>query len=286
MIAIENRHFYEVLSRILSAMDFTLDRIYRVNEPHQVRRAPMAVICCGMPRTGSMSLTKALKVLGYQTVFHGSLLPAHPDISAALVEAARLQADKDPRINEASFWDCILGEYEAITDLPATKYVQELAAAYPNARIVLNTREAEDWMQSMQEALAFYLQGRRYFELFDKAAYWMRRYIETNFDPMFDWNFKLNAKQVYETHLVMVRQEIPSERLLEWRVEDGWESLCKSLNQPVPDIPFPTSNAVADIQSRLDVKIRMLRRKAQARILAFVIVISAGTALMVGRRWG
>lgn len=40
----------------------------------------------------------------------------------------------------------------------------------------------------------------------------------------------------------MIRGLVPSERLLEWEVGDGWEPLCKFLGKPVPDVPFPHAN--------------------------------------------
>jgi len=40
----------------------------------------------------------------------------------------------------------------------------------------------------------------------------------------------------------MVRGLVPPERLLEWSVQDGWEPLCKFLDKPVPEGPFPHVN--------------------------------------------
>ncbi|PNP81069.1 hypothetical protein FNYG_05536 [Fusarium nygamai] len=40
----------------------------------------------------------------------------------------------------------------------------------------------------------------------------------------------------------MIRGLVPKEKLLEWTVEDGWEPLCKFLDKPVPDEPFPHVN--------------------------------------------
>ena len=48
----------------------------------------------------------------------------------------------------------------------------------------------------------------------------------------------------------MVRGLVPSDRLLEWSVEDGWEPLCKFLSKPVPDVPFPRTNDAAGFENR------------------------------------
>ena len=41
----------------------------------------------------------------------------------------------------------------------------------------------------------------------------------------------------------MIRGLVPKERLLEWQVGDGWESLCAFLDKPVPKMDFPHANA-------------------------------------------
>ena len=39
---------------------------------------------------------------------------------------------------------------------------------------------------------------------------------------------------------------VPKERFLEWKVEEGWEPLCKFLDKDVPDEPFPHVNRSGD----------------------------------------
>lgn len=43
----------------------------------------------------------------------------------------------------------------------------------------------------------------------------------------------------------MVRGLVPEVRFLEWKVEDGWETLRAFLGKPVPEKPFPHANAAA-----------------------------------------
>ena len=38
------------------------------------------------------------------------------------------------------------------------------------------------------------------------------------------------------------KTRVPEERLLVWDVRDGWEPLCKFLDQPVPKESFPQLN--------------------------------------------
>lgn len=43
-------------------------------------------------------------------------------------------------------------------------------------------------------------------------------------------------------HEDYVKRVVPKERLFFFNVKDGWEPLCKILNCPVPDEPFPRAN--------------------------------------------
>ena len=43
-------------------------------------------------------------------------------------------------------------------------------------------------------------------------------------------------------HEDYIRRIAPKERLFFFNVKDGWEPLCKILNCPVPDEPFPRAN--------------------------------------------
>lgn len=46
----------------------------------------------------------------------------------------------------------------------------------------------------------------------------------------------------YEVHAQNVREAVPTDRLFEFSVEQGWEPLCDFLGLPVPDVPFPHIN--------------------------------------------
>lgn len=50
----------------------------------------------------------------------------------------------------------------------------------------------------------------------------------------------------YDDHLAAVRATIPPGRLMEWWPEDGWDPLCRALDVPVPDVPFPWQNRRSD----------------------------------------
>lgn len=86
-----------------------------------------------------------------------------------------------------------------------------------------------------------------------------------------------NAKRIRKEHYAVIRGAVESERLLEWRVQDGWEPLCRFLEKDVPDVEFPQGNS-PDAMLEKGERIRAeARRKANVN-LGGVVVFLAGIA--------
>ena len=52
-------------------------------------------------------------------------------------------------------------------------------------------------------------------------------------------------------HNEEVRRNVPPERLLVWKVTEGWQPLCEFLDLPVPDEPFPHLNDRTEFLNRI-----------------------------------
>ena len=50
---------------------------------------------------------------------------------------------------------------------------------------------------------------------------------------------EMYGPEFYRMHNEEVRRFVPQERLLEFNVKEGWGPLCKFLEVPEPDTPFP-----------------------------------------------
>jgi len=60
------------------------------------------------------------------------------------------------------------------------------------------------------------------------------------------------AKAAFTAHAERVREEVPPERLIEWRTGEGWEPICAGLGLAVPDTPFPHENASGDFAENVE----------------------------------
>lgn len=90
------------------------------------------------------------------------------------------------------------------------------------------------------------------------------------------------ARVVYEGHYAEIRRVCPGERLLEYKLGEGWEPLCGFLGREVPDTEFPRINEGRMLAKQLDI----LALKTLKRSLVNVgVVMGAVTVLVSGVRW-
>jgi len=55
----------------------------------------------------------------------------------------------------------------------------------------------------------------------------------------------------YRQHNLYVKTYCKKEDLLLFQLGEGWAPLCKFLNKPVPDVPFPHMNRMGSIIAEL-----------------------------------
>ncbi len=63
-------------------------------------------------------------------------------------------------------------------------------------------------------------------------------------DGVFQGRFEDRAFAIdlFNKHIESVKSIVPPDKLLVYRVTDGWEPLCDFLSVPLPDKPFPHLN--------------------------------------------
>ncbi len=194
----------------------------------------LELIGAGFGRTGTLSVKAALDRLGFGPCHHMK------EVFASAAERARWA-----RIarGESIDWDEVFQRYRATIDWPSTNYWRELAAHYPNARVLVTTRPVEDWIRSMQATICRLIPNRHRLDniaLRDALDTADRLIAEQTFNGRLDDPATLRS--VYEQRLRDVREHLPEERVLFYSVTDGWEPLCAFLGVSVPDEPFPSSN--------------------------------------------
>ena len=154
-------------------------------------------------------------------------------------------------------FDQLLGHCQAICDAPATCFTPELLKAYPDAKVVLSNRDVDDWYLSVNSAILENINSPKtkilglLTSLTRSPNRWTRPVWKRVFSDYYDGNFEKNGKRVFQEHYDMVRDLVPADRLLEYRVEEGWLPLCEFLEKDCPDIAFPNGNNKQDLEARI-----------------------------------
>lgn len=209
--------------------------LYHTPYEAQSRTKPMRVMALGFSRSGSESLSRALRILGYDHVFHGFEMFTHtPTLWRPWTLLARRKWGNASTVTgssglERSDFDALLGHCEAITDQPGALFAPELIKAYPEAKVILNHRDVDDWYRSFISVIRPLTSGTLWHVLpwFHADLYWQRRFVADAQLPFFRGSFTSHGKWVYEEHNAVIRGMVPREQLLEWTVGEGWESICR-----------------------------------------------------------
>jgi hypothetical protein len=161
------------------------------------------VFCLGYAKTGTSSISKALSILGYRSVHW-------------------LRAGIKPKEGWISYIKKC--KYDAFADMPIIKkgFFKTLDREFPDSKFILTTRDTESLLKSWEnyfteEHLAIKSEEDR-----KKVKIFYERHNEQVVDYFKDKPSQLLIMNIFEN--------------------DGWDKLCKFLDKPVPNVPFPHKN--------------------------------------------
>lgn len=197
----------------------------------------LRVIGAGLPRTGTLSLKLALEQLGFGPCHH---------MVEMFANQQQLDAWCDVYDGKEPEWDDVLGDYRSCVDVPGMHFYRELAARYPEAKVILSTRSPESWVKSAWGTLVTEKSSNDFGHgpftpfLNRMVARW-----QVNQPELFRGDFE-GSIAAFQRHEAQVRAAIPAERLLVHSARDGWGPLCEFLGVPVPADPYPRTNSTQE----------------------------------------
>jgi len=198
----------------------------------------LQVIGAGLGRTGTNSLKVALEQLLGGRVHHMYEVFLDGPRQFPLWQAA---VDGAPYLE----WARALDGFVGAVDWPSCRWYELLAAENPQAIVVLShRRDADTWWRSADRTI---FQNLRTGPADDAGLTMIRTLLTGHIGSYTDETI---AKAAYDRHNADVRKRIPSDRLVEWQPEDGWQPLCDALGLAVPDEPFPVTNTTDEFRSR------------------------------------
>ena len=213
----------------------------------------LKVVGAGFGRTGTLSLKTALEKLGFGPCYHMAEVFPRPEHVAMWHGLA---------FGHAMDWDELFGGFRSTVDWPAARWWREIAAHYPDAKVLLSVRDPEAWYKSVIDTIYQPMKlpapngapeiVRLQSEMIRKSV------LAETFDNRFE--DKAHAIDVFKRHNQEVRDTIEPVRLLVFDVREGWAPLCRFLEVPVPDGPFPRLNDTATTQAMIRMMNESMRK--------------------------
>ena len=240
----------------------------------------MKVICAGMNKTGTKSITKALRYFGF-TVFDWEeqifdFLDHWFDVfkNGAKPDVLRVYQNAD-----------------AVVDVPGTFFWEEILEAFPDCKVILSERDEDSWVKSMvnQRETGQAMRSRMSHRTAAILSPTMRKVqyiVDCYFDALLG---SRNTKSTYifrkryRIHNHRVKSIVSRDKLLVYNVQQGWKPLCDFLGCEVPAVAFPHENIKGEI-SKMSMSATRTGRQIKCEIhknllvaISFVVVIVAAS---------
>ncbi|PYI32245.1 NAD dependent epimerase/dehydratase [Aspergillus indologenus CBS 114.80] len=259
------------------------------------RIVPMRVLSLGLTRTGSESLMDALRILGYHEAYHGyQAMISNPRDCEMWLKALRAKYDGVGQRFGREEWDKLLGHCQAVSDIPAICFAEDLIQAYPEAKVIVTVRDVDDWYESMMTLVtAIDTPLNKYLlvpliSITNTLLHSRFRLVPETFLKaglyLYGEDIRTTARETYRNHVSRIQALVPKDRLLLYHVKEGWEPLCAYLGQPVPAVPVPNGNSKADMLARHQACMRLNLRECGWKVVRGVVLI--GVVGWVVRREG
>jgi hypothetical protein len=195
----------------------------------------LKIVGSGLGRTGTLSLKAALEQLGFGPCHHMVEVFMHPETVPLWIAAANGQPD----------WDAVYAGYESSVDYPGALYWRELAAHFPDAKVLHSVRDPDSWFESTQ-ATIFAPDSPAAGGGGPMGAFFAALHSEFG-DKVHDRAFMVDY---FKRHTEAVVAAFPKERVLVYEATQGWGPLCAFLGVPVPETPYPSVNSREDFRAR------------------------------------
>lgn len=191
-----------LIKRIFTLSNKILDNFYLIKGKIIKKR----IFAIGLSRTGTRSLTQALKELGYRA-YH------YPPLPELLKYVDR---------------------YEALTDITISLVYKFLDKRYPNSKFILTIRDMESWLESCKNHIK---NVRNYY----KWKGYVRKKIYHTIGYSRDMYIKAYQKHINDVKTYF-HNRTDDLLILNITKGEGYEKLCPFLGKKIISKPFPHLN--------------------------------------------
>ena len=240
----------------------------------------MKIICAGLYKTGTKSIAKALRQLGF-TVYDWKeqtfdFLDHWCDV---------LQNGAQPDVKR------VYQNADAFVDLPGNLFWEEILEAFPDCKVILSERDKYSWLQSWVNQMKMYESNRFQTILRAMLSQTAKKFLVIVYSCVQASLGSMNPKSTcvfrkrYRMHNYRVKSIVLPEKLLVYNVKQGWKPLCDFLGCEVPKSAFPHENIKGEIATRMKETTICRRVNWEVQrvifvLLSLIVVITAASLVI------
>lgn len=208
-----------------------------------------------MPKTGTKTMAEALRILGFKVYDFEEQYFYHSEDWLKFLKTGDTTLLQD-----------MYKDVDAITDSPGSFFWEELMGMFPDAKVIhMERKTEEEWVKSLTRQVS------------NHGKYHWRYWFSSNFrklknhlilcgtvtttgsiQPKYPWQMRGKYPAMYGIRYrqtnARVREVVPHQRLFICTHSDGWEPLCKFLDVPIPNVPYPHRNKGGSITDEVVTK--------------------------------
>ena len=199
----------------------------------------MKFICAGLSKTGTKSISRALRILGFKVY----------DFDDQLFHYMSEWHDLFSGKQVPDFYR-MFKDVDVVVDFPSNCLYEELMEVFPEAKVILSVRGGgEDaWVKSLKnqfevidDSYLTKVSNRWIVPWYNKSMFVLRRWQMALYGAT-DPNATFIYRKRYRLHNERVKAVVPADKLLVFTVEQGWKPLCEFTGKEIPDDTFPHLN--------------------------------------------
>ncbi len=198
----------------------------------------LEVVGAGLGRTGTHSLAEALEIVGFGPCY--TILDVEQNLGHHLAWSRAANG-------ELIDWGSLFQEYRSAVDWPTVSFLPAILREFSECKVVLTLRDASSWYESARATIFPGLEASAFHPDPEQRS---RSELNRNLilDGVFEGKYwdRDHAITIYRKHNEAVIDLVPENRLLLYRIEEGWSRLCAFLGVEVPNRHFPHRNQRAE----------------------------------------
>ena len=223
----------------------------------------MKIICAGYGKTGTKSIAKALRYLGFKVFdWEEQMFDFRDHWSDVFQNGAKPDVKR------------VYQNADVCVDTPGYFFFEEILEAFPDCKVILSVREEDSWIESAVRQLdSLYAYRSKIVSMLSPTAKKMDYVLDSFLNAAigtFNTKSTYVIRKRYRIHNHRVKSIVPADKLLVYNVKEGWKPLCDFLECEAPTVAFPRENIKSEIIGTLPATRygQKVKREVQRGLLA------------------